>query len=263
MELAEKNGSESGKYKLPDSDLLLKIVMGDVDLEKEEEVELALWAMDELYPTIFGIANFGPRVRFYTVMQKVRIAHNDSFPLFTPSNMAWMVLLIDNSRTKWEAIAELQKGNRKTTVPKKPTKKQMESNAANADDMIYHAAKYTDPAQGQVKYSSWSSKGMKQFKNWQDKIAQHWKDHSSEVSKVNKALLEKIRERKQQAGILTDISDNATNHKNKKRKLSGGSVVKKEEIVNTGNFGIHSRNMDYFRDDDQKHDSDDASRGSL
>ena len=166
--------------------------MGNIDLENQEQVNLALWALDDLYPTIFGVANFGPKIRYFLPMHMVRIAHNRAFPLFTSSNMAWKVLLVDNNHTKWEAIAKLQKGNRKTVIPKKPTKKEMKSNANNVGAMIYHAAKYTNPAQGQVKYSSWSNKGMKQFKEWQEKIEKYWKDHRTEVVKVNRTLLEKL-----------------------------------------------------------------------
>ena len=175
MEWAERKGEEGKEYKLPTNELLLKVVMGDINIEDEEEVEVALWAMDELYPTIFGIANFGPKIRYYALMHKVRIAHNPNFHLFTPSNMAWIVLLVDNSRMKWDAIAKLQKGDRSVKVPKKPTKNQVRNNANNVGDMIYHAAKYTNPAQGQVKYSSWSNEGMKQFKKWQDEIENYCK----------------------------------------------------------------------------------------
>ena len=249
MEWAERKGEEGKEYKLPTNELLLKVVMGDINVEDEEEVEVALWAMDELYPTIFGIANFGPKIRYYALMHKVRIAHNPDYRLFTPSNMAWIVLLVDNSRTKWEAVAALQKGDRKTAVPKKPTKKQMDSNANNVGDMIYHAAKYTNPAQGQVKYSSWSNEGMAQFKDWQDKIEKHWKEHKTEVVKVNKALLEKLRKKKLSAAELA-ATDSTTNHKNRKRKFAGGVPEdKKPDIVGTCCFDLKNV-ASVFSDDD-------------
>ena len=250
MEWAEKMGkTEGGEYKLPTNECLLKVVMGNIDLENQEQVNLALWALDDLYPTIFGVTNFGPKIRYFLPMHMVRIAHNHAFPLFTSSNMAWIVLLVDNSRTKWEAIAALQKGDRKTAVPKKPTKKQMDSNANNVEDMIYHAAKYTNPAQGQVKYSSWSTEGMTQFKDWQDKIEKYWKDHKTEVVKVNKELLEKLRAKKLTPAELA-ATDSTTNHKNRKRKFAGGVPEdKKPDIVGSCSFDL-KKVVSVFSDDD-------------
>jgi len=255
LEWAEREGKEGRGYKLPTNELLLKVVMGDVDIENEEEVKVALWAMDELYPTIFGIANFGPKVRYYTHMHKVRIAHNPDYRLFTPSNMAWIVILVDNSRKKWEAIAELQKGDRKVVVPKKPTKREMDTNANNVDDMIYHAAEYTNPAQGQVKYSSWSNAGMKRFKKWQDKIEEYWKDNRKKVVTVNRTLLEKVRSKKLSAAEL-EATDGTSNHKNKKRKLAGGVPEEnKAGIVGTANLDVDL--ADSFLDSDSEKDEDD------
>ena len=219
--------------KMPTKSQLLKVVMGEVDLEKAAEVELALFVWDKVYPHMLDNATYGKND-----IKHHQCPHAITLPItkmsaFSSMLRALTVLQIENARPKWKAIWDFQKKNANTPLPPKPTRANIASKAATEDNAKYYVCKWSQDNLGQVPYTSWKAEGIELLENMADEIDGFCSDNYAQVVETEKELLQKYRE---SLGYAT----NNTAPNGRKRKRERTKQIKKSAIKTKGFRGLDS-----------------------
>ena len=194
--------AKENKGKLPTEKELLKVVQGNFNPEKEKKLQkIALWVMTDVYPAVFGTTKYGDEEQLTMVLHKVPIRKWDQYPLFTVSNLAWVVVLILNCLDKWEAIAgwEMENPDKKAKdLPKRPSAATIKATPKDPEvlrDLTYHTARWTSSVKGQDKNCSWDHEGRQKYADLVSAISQFQQTNKRAVKKHNNEMLLKMQEK--------------------------------------------------------------------
>lgn len=223
--------------------ILKKAVMSDLDPDNEEEMMWGTWLWDELAVCVFGPKNYGEDIRHYMLPSQANCYNDAAYQLMTPSNRAWLYILVENYRTKWQALGEYQKGNVSVKAPPKPTK----TNGAPKENEIYHKARWTSSKGGQKKFGSWADEAKTIYNRLRKDIRRHLRKQATQVVLVETKLLEAMQ-------VAHSINQGSAPpvKSGKRGKKKAQPVVKKELAGGWSDF------EDEYEDSEEEEEEEDA-----
>ena len=131
-----------------------------------EEYEALKFFWDIAAPAVLGNHSWGDTTRQNRIMMQTYIGDGTAYPLFTPSNLAFILLQLENGCNKFHAMAEWKQANPgEKLLPKPPSKqqkealeKQLEENKDTPIPLLHrmHDAKCTFANGGRRDYGGWN-----------------------------------------------------------------------------------------------------------
>lgn len=216
---------------------LLNYVAGNYDAEDEKELSNAMFVFDKMMAALFS-HSYHKKTKYYAPPYECKMEVSKK-PLFTASNRALCVLMIENCRTKWQNIYEIRKTDPKAPIPHKPNKDDVDN-----PNWKYHKARWSTPDGGQCKFTSWDPEGLAKLAKWTAKIAAFMKNSKGQMQENEDKFL--VYYQREASGV--EVGD--TEPGGKKRKRNGQEVPQRKKI-DLG-LGGEKKNYEDFSDDDEE-----------
>ena len=140
----------------------------------ERNKNTILYYVDHMMPFMPGIKNeFTKKMRYYHTISTCKSKKNSSHIDITASIEAYGVLVMENAKTKWPKLFDLEKKE----GPKKPgsrtyvlKKRDDDKPKKNTNNLYFYISdhpeldtKYTEPSSGQQDFGGWTTKGMNRY----------------------------------------------------------------------------------------------------
>jgi hypothetical protein len=160
-----------------------------------------------------------------------------------PCSEAFVVLLMENCRTKWTNMVKyyndnpLEKGKKNGTQFRRK-KKQGNTDGGDDDDLIgaQFATKYTDQDIGQCEFGGWSRAGLRRFKYLIQEIKLAHEEMAPEnLAAVEKTCLDRIRTRLK---LVCDDYESERKSKRKRKKNDGAEDPEQSEQEEIDTFEL-------------------------
>ena len=250
--------------KLPTLEHLEKAALMKTHLGVGQEYEALKFFWDIAAPAVLGNHSWGDSTRQNRIMMNTYIGDGTAYPLFTPSNLAFILLQLENGYDKFHAMAEWKQANPGVKLlPKPPTKQQktdlekkLEENKNTPIPLIHrmHDAKCTFANGGRRDYGGWNLVGLERQRSLTQRIKKRIRAKTQEIRAMQVNFLQKWREEMEQAD-----KENDGNGK-KKRKLATDQKESKkkqrpEQGFNAGGLGdsdSEEESEDDYESDDDK-----------
>ena len=160
---------------MPSEALLKKVIDRDIDLEKEEEVEVMKWWWDDTLVYAAGnLDDWHPDKRHYMPISTASPPDIPAKLYIMPSTEGIAMAFIENNRSKWKALFDAKKrfpSSKKLVVTAKvrvdasgkETQEFTEDHKGKKGHILCNGQKYmtkwTDSAGGQQEFNGWSQEG--------------------------------------------------------------------------------------------------------
>ena len=227
--------------KLPDEELLYKAAFMDIDLENEDEYSALLFFWDVAAPAVLGNHSWGDTTRPKRIMMDAYVGDGTDYPLFTPSNMAFTLLQLENGYNKFHVMAKWKMdhpGEKHLPKPapkaeREALEKKLEKNPKTPIPFLHqmHRARHTYSNGGRNDFGGWKLAGKIRQRDLTKAIKKRFRANAKEIRRLQGAFLEKWN--REMAEADGDIS--------KKRKAAAAKETKKkqklEQAFDVGGWG--------------------------
>ena len=218
------------KGRAPTTKQVLKAAAGKYNADDKEALDIVMFLFDKMAAALYP-HSYHKKTKYYAAPYACKLDHSKK-PLFTASNRAMIVLLIENCREKWQAIYELKKKNSEAEIPAKPAK----TDLANPD-WKYHRARWSNPDSGQCKFTSWDPEGLKLLKKWTATIEDFMTKHLGTLQENEDKLL--VHWQNKTEGV--EVGD--TEPAGRKRKRAGQQEGREKVDLKKGEEEVELENL--------------------
>lgn len=229
IEMLKKNNGVA-----PKTTELINWAAGNYNADDEAVLNNVMFLFDKMMAALFS-HSYGKKTKWYKPPYQCTTASSKK-PLFTASNRALCVLMIENCRTKWHAIYELRKDDDKVPIPPKPHKDDKDH-----EDWKYHKARWSNPDGGKTKFTSWDEEGLRKMAKWTAKIDKFMTENKETMMKNEDKLLEYWQREEPKVEV-------GATEPGKKRRRNGKEPTPRKKI-DLG-CGGEKKNFEDFSDDE-------------
>ena len=212
-----------GEPTLPPLGDLLACVKRTLDLDDEDNINTAIWWVDQLMPSFTGTSKlFNHEIRYYATISEAKSTESQVGPDITADVEAFGYVVVENNYKRWCKVWELDKDltpkerSKKMTIMQKKKaghKKKDGHRYYYCDEHPELNTKYTNPNSGQEQFGGWTNPGLDRFANIRNYLRQ--RRTQQDAKEWEEKLLEILRE---EHGIEADNHEAQMKLKGKKAK---------------------------------------------